>query len=365
MLLHREKTPEGDHALETKILIVAGGTGGHISPGIALYEELSSEFPVYILSLIKNRDYPDFRKNTYPVFFYDAPPLSKNLIRFFYKFMTSLLFSFRLIRKYRFRIIISTGGYPAVPALLAAILLRKKIYLCEPNAYPGTVTRWFYRFSEKIFLAFPLPEKFRYLQNKAVITGNPVRKELFQKARTKKERKKVKTILLTGGSQGARQLNYMVIHLWKKYPGFCSKFDWIVQTGIPHEKDFGSSIEEIGFRKRITFFGFTTEIADYFLKADILITRAGAGIISEGLLFQIPMILIPYPYAKDNHQLYNARSVEERNLGIVVNTASTDPEMLFQALQKMLKSYEEYRKAFAEHGYHRNPASIIKEFLKN
>ncbi|MCS7205148.1 MAG: UDP-N-acetylglucosamine--N-acetylmuramyl-(pentapeptide) pyrophosphoryl-undecaprenol N-acetylglucosamine transferase [Leptospiraceae bacterium] len=352
--------------MELRVLIVAGGTGGHISPGIALYEAFQKDYHAEILSLERNRNYPDFQKNSFYLNFYDVPQFSWNLFSifwFFYKIIRATIYSIKLIKKHQFNFIVGMGGYPTIPAIIAGILLRKKIYLCEPNAYPGLTTRVFYRFAKRVFLNFTLTKEFSHIQKKSILTGNPIRERVFNKAKKRKRHSKIKTIFLVGGSQGAKQLNEMILNLWKSYPDFSQQFDWIIQTGIPHFERFSQEVEAIPFRKKIEFFGFSTEIEKYFQRADLLISRAGAGIITEGLLYEIPMILIPYPYAKDNHQYYNAKALEEQHLAITIPTKTTEPYELYETIKQIKNNFDKYKLAFSQKRITKNPSEIIKEII--
>jgi len=350
-----------------KILIVAGGTGGHISPGIALYQTFKNQFETYFLTLEKNKNYSEFIKKNIKPFYYDSPKVSKNfkdILLFPFKTILAILKSIKIIKKHKINIIIGLGGYPTFPALVSGILLRKNIYLCEQNVIPGNVTKLFSFFANRIFLTFPIDEKkYPSIAKKSLITGNPIREELFNIQKELKPKKNVKNIFITGGSQGAKQLNEMILNLWRDYPEFSKNYYWTIQTGISHLEDFKNQIDKIGFKNNIECFGFSTEIYKYFKKADILICRAGAGNITEGILFSLPMILIPYPFAKDNHQLENAKYIEKQNAGIIINTKSTESKELYHQLQKIIKEYDFYKANIEAIKYHKNPADIIKEYI--
>lgn len=351
------------------ILIIAGGTGGHISPGIALFQEFSNYTNTYFLTLLRNRNYTEFSKKNINPYYYDSPKFSKNIkdiILFPIKIITSILISIKIIRKHKINIIIGMGGYPTVPAIIAGILMNKEIYLCEQNVIPGNVTKLFSYFAKKIFLTFPIDKKkYSYIYKKSIITGNPIRKELFSFIQNKTNNKKIQTIFITGGSQGAKQINDMIWNLWVKYPEFSKKFYWIIQTGIPHYEEFQYRINNLEFKNQIECFGFSTEIYEYFKKSDLMVCRAGAGNITEGILFSLPMILIPYPYAKDNHQYENAKYIEEHKAGIIIYTKKIEPENLFNAINTILNNYDNFKKNIEKLRFKDNPAQIIKNHILN
>ena len=351
--------------MKPNFLIIAGGTGGHISPGIAIYEELKKDGHTCIfVSLKKNKYYPEFEKKKIPVKFIVSPKFSfqlNEIFLFFPLFIYATFQSILILIKNKVQILISMGGYPAVPMLLAGIFLRKKIYLCEQNVIPGRVTKIFYRFAKKVFLTFPIEGDLSN-DHRFLITGSPFREELFEFAtRFKKKNTKRKTIFIIGGSQGALQLNHMILNFWQKYPEESKKFNWILQTGEKHLKEVIEKKESLSFKNQIICFGFSTNIYEYFAKADILVCRAGSGILNEAILFGIPMIAIPFPYAKDNHQLKNAEYIEKKHFGISINTNTTDPHLLWEALKKMIHQHSFFLEHLSKNRILLNPSQIIKK----
>lgn len=351
--------------MKHKILIVAGGTGGHISPAIALYEEFQKDgISCIFVSLEKNKNYSEFQKKNIPVKYVVSPKLSLNIkesFLFFPLLLYGVLQSCFILINNKIQVIISLGGYPTITMLIAGILLRKKIYLCEQNVVPGRVTKLFYPFADKVFLTFPIEDNLSK-DKRFVVVGFPFRKELFEFAsRLKKKKKTIKTIFIAGGSQGALQLNHMILNLWRKYPEYAKQYQWIVQTGEKHLSEMKKNIENLSFKDQITCFGFSTNIYEYFAKADLLICRAGSGIVNEAILFKLPTITIPYPYAKDNHQLKNAEFIQKNNFGILLNTKSSDPELLLEVLQKITKECSLYFNTLQKNRIEVNPSEIIKK----
>ncbi len=355
---------------KSKVLIIAGGTGGHIYPGLSLYQvfhRFSSE-DVLFLSIPRNKNYKELTKLN--LYFYNAPRFSfkrKDLFLFLPLFFIAFLKVFYIIIREKVDILVGLGGYPTVPALLAGILLRKNIYMCEQNVIPGKVTVFFSKWARKIFFTFPPEEKYQiHFKDKIVLTGNPFREDLYKKAISiKRTSKSPQTIFITGGSQGARQLNEMLLNLWKKYPDFSKRYNWIIQTGGEHFSKYSEEIKRLSFSKNIHAFDFSHNIYQYFEKSEILICRAGAGNISEGILFSLPMILIPYPYATDNHQEANARFVEKVGCAEVILTKTNEPEILQEKLKLIIKKYKYYFKNIKSIQYNENPSEIIYKEISN
>jgi len=321
------------------ILIVAGGTGGHISPGIALAEEFNKkQIDTVFLSLFRNEKSPDLKNTAFPVEFYNAPSLSGPLLHkmlFPVKLTVAIFRAFAIFVKYNVNSVVCMGGYSTIPAVVAAIVRRLPVYLCEQNAMPGKVTYLFGRFAEKIFLNFPDSSgRLESYQSKCFMTGNPVRKTILDLAEKKKNVSKKMSgelsVLVLGGSQGALQINKMAA---AAIPAL-AQMRWTVQCG---EKNI-ESMKQLLLEKNITdvdLFGFSTNIHEYYNNADVLVCRAGAGVLSEGCLFGLPMILIPYPYAADNHQRENALYLEKKGAAFVIDTKDTEPDDLISMLNRL------------------------------
>lgn len=314
-----------------KILIAAGGTGGHISPGTALAEEfLRRGHSVEFVSLTKNRDYPDLTGRPYPVTLHNAPRFPSSLLSLFsypFRLFAALLRVRGAVKNAD--AVIGLGGYPTVPCLIAAFLGRRPFYLCEQNAVPGNVTRVFSRFARKVFLtlessAFP---------GKSVLTGNPIRTALLAESKKPRDRVSRKTVLILGGSQGARQINEMAAAILAESESWTHEVDWLFQCGESHLE---SMKERLNLRSDVKLFGFHAGIQDLYRRADILVSRSGAGILTEAALFGIPSILVPLPGSRDDHQLANAKVFERAGAAKVVFQKDTDPAELKRVLKDLL-----------------------------
>ncbi|MEQ9363818.1 MAG: glycosyltransferase, partial [Leptospirales bacterium] len=235
-------------AQESVYLIIAGGTGGHIVPGLGLALEFAAAGDaVHFLSLEKNRAYADFKDASFPVHFYAAPPLSKRplaLVTFPFRFARALWRAWRLLREQAVSCVVGMGGYSIFPGIVAARLSGVPYYLCEQNAVPGRATRLFAGGARRVYLNFPVRDaqlSAAFSPARALLAGNPLRPQLKAiagtpegsaqiKSRRNKstERKKQSgagrsaqgeavargqgglTVLVLGGSQGAAQINAMV-----------------------------------------------------------------------------------------------------------------------------------------------------------
>ncbi len=331
------------------ILVTAGGTGGHISPGTALAAELRECGQIVnFLTLHKNKDNYDLINGSSAVYSYDAPSLSggiRSAVTFIPRFTAALIKAASVIRSTETDTVAAMGGYPCLPALTAALLLRKRIVLFEQNVQPGKVTRWFRPFADHVFWTFPPALEGFSEDKKNHVTGNPIRPEIRKKlteaAAQKKKKRKDFTVLVLGGSQGARQLNEMVLSIVKKeHRQNRFKIRWLLQCGSLHLEKLQAGFPESEYPE-LKLFAYHTAVQELYLQADVLISRAGAGIITEAAVFGLPSVFVPYPYAADNHQLANARYFESRGAAVVLDQKDSDPAALENVLKKLIENPEE------------------------
>ncbi len=326
---------------KTKALLVAGGTGGHIVPGISLALTLEKQGVLTsFLSLSKNRNYTDFFHSQGIVFhLYKAPPIpsplrSLKIILFPYQFCKAMIQTLWLIQRENFHFIIGMGGYPMLPALMAAVLLRVPYYLCEQNAIPGRASRLFYKGAKKVFINFPLVHsKWQKAKNTISHVGNPLRPKLIEKIKhTPKKKKQELRILVLGGSQGALQINKIMT---KIIPALGSKnYQWFIQCGQKHLQSMSEKLPSQSY-PNVKLFGYLSSIEELYLWADVLICRAGAGVLSESICFGLPLLLIPYPYASDSHQEANANYLNQAGAAQVFHQKDTNPDKLLSYIKKL------------------------------
>ncbi len=329
------------------IIIAAGGTGGHISPGIALAEslmELKSEIGfenLSIHSLVRNKDNPDLRDSPCPVIWHNTPQISKNI------FTVPVLFAYNFLRTvYRFRklkvdCVIAMGGYSSLPALLYAVIFRKKIFLCEQNRVVGKVTRIFKRYADKIAFSFPPVNIEEFNPDSFKIPGNPLRKKIIPDSKMSAgkmqvvNKKEKLNVLVMGGSQGARQINNMVISSMNN-PEIAKNFSFRLLTGT-------SLYDEAKAKsaKSADIISYSENMKTHYEWANLVIARSGAGVISECALYALPQILIPYPYAADNHQVANAKYFEDNAGAWVLNQKDESNSKLMEILLSIAKNREQ------------------------
>ncbi len=326
-----------------RALIVAGGTGGHITPGLALALELQQSLPVDFLSLEKNRAYADFQTAPLRFFFYNAPNLSLRPPGVFllpWRMLRAFFFARSLMRRERHAFVVGCGGYSMAPALLAARSLGVPYFLLEQNVRPGRATRLFANKARGIFANFPLPaEALPGAAPRPLVLGNPLRPALQSALRANDPgeaiaRSDAATVLVLGGSQGAQQINEMCVRALSAAPAL-RRHRWLIQCG---EKNIRDMEARLGSEPNIQLYGYVTGVDAMYRAADVLICRAGAGVLAEALAFGAPIIAIPYPFAADNHQLENAEYLEAAGAAVCIRRRDTDPAEMLAALDQLLSS---------------------------
>ena len=331
------------------ILIVAGGTGGHISPGLALYEEFR-EAGRRALFLVGKRDARFSSLNAIApedLKFYAAPPYTKNpagLVAFPFNFIFALLSAKKLIKKHGVCAVIGMGGYVSAPALLAAKQMMIPMYLCEQNSVPGKVTKFFEKHARKIYGTFKTAAEYLTYADRFVHAGNPVRKRVLADVHREQARKTFhlghakKVILVIGGSQGALSINELVFDLKKRYPDELKGVGIIWSTGDLTYRNYKDRIHNEIAGGSIYLSPFIDMVGHAYRAADIAISRSGAGVMMELAAMGVPSIQIPYPYAADNHQDKNADEFVKAGAAVKVSNKDAVPDTIMPLILDLLNN---------------------------
>ncbi len=317
------------------VLISGGGTGGHIMPGIALYEEFKSKGYNPVLLVGEGDVKFSSLQSIDNVYTYNAPTMWKNIFNlpvFTVQFISALLWTMRFITKNNVSAVIGMGGYVSAPSLVAALLKKIPVYLCEQNVIPGMVTNVFAKRAKAIFTTFEATSG--YLKSEKIhtilCTGNPVRKQVLQHVERDAALKRFnmmhckKVILVIGGSQGALKLNELMYDMLTQFPESFADTGIIWSTGTYSYEQFKDKLQNVTHRASIFLAPYILDVENSYAACDIAISRAGAGVLMELAAWGIPSILIPYPYAAKDHQKKNAMEfVKAQAAEIVENSHAT------------------------------------------
>jgi UDP-N-acetylglucosamine--N-acetylmuramyl-(pentapeptide) pyrophosphoryl-undecaprenol N-acetylglucosamine transferase len=330
-----------------RVLISGGGTGGHLFPAIAVAQALSrNASDVQLLYVgrrggIEEQVVPRYglRFNTIAAAKLDMEAPWRNW-RVPLIVPWALWQSVRIVRAFRPDVVLGTGGYVSAPVILAAAALRVPVVLQEQNAMPGRATRLLSRVARVVATAYP--ESARHLQAKSVVTGTPVRTE-FSTPRADFPARPSKLLIL-GGSQGAHRINEAVAAAVPELVGSLGLDVWH-QTGerdLPQLQAVRSALGE-GQRERYHPFAFADDLAPRVYAADLVLSRAGAGTISEVSAAGIPMLLVPGPFA-GGHQRLNAQPFERSGAAIVIANEDCDGPRLVREISGIVQDPARYSK---------------------
>lgn len=319
-----------------QVLMIAGGTGGHIFPALAVARALQQngvrvdwlgsrvglecelvgdEFPMHLISVKGVRGKGLLTKLLSPI-----------------RLFRAVLQAYRIIKSLNPDVIVGMGGFASGPGGLAAWLMRKPLVIQEQNAIAGVTNRVLAKFAKKIFQAFPdsFPKNIT-----AETIGNPVRDDIFRMSSPGERlhgRSGPLHLLILGGSQGARPLNQLMIELVRKTKHLDRIALW-QQTGKLDYTNVVSAYHDSPVEAKIEIF--IHDIVEAYNWADIVLCRAGALTVSELTAAGLGSILVPFPYAVDNHQYYNGRYLVDAGAAVLV----PQPELTIDRLESLIDDF--------------------------
>ena len=311
-------------------LMAGGGTGGHVVPALAVARELRRRghepFFVGTRAGIESRLVP---REGFPLEWIEIGGLKglglSRRLRTLWQLRASVLASRRILSRRRPAALFSMGGYVAAPPMLAAIARRLPMVLMEPNAVAGLTSRWLGRFAARALISFEQTAA-SFPAGRSEVTGLPVRDEFFA-LRPRPESAEF-TVLVTGGSQGSRTLNEAARASW---PVLASEpVRMILQCGRAMENELAAEFAQVGMRGEVR--AFLEDMPAEFAKADLIVARAGAGSLSELCAAGKPSVLVPYPFAADDHQRANAEALAKTGAARMVLDADMRGERLCEEI---------------------------------
>lgn len=328
---------------QLKVIISGGGTGGHIFPAIAIADAIKKRYPSARILFVGAENRMEMTR--VPAAGYEIVGLEvsgfnrTNLLKNFsvlLKLQKSLIKAKRIIREFKPDIAIGVGGYASGPLLRAAASMGVPTLIQEQNSYPGVTNKLLAKKARIICVAYDNMDKF-FPAEKIILTGNPCRQSLFADVSREEAMKyfdldpALKTILVVGGSLGARTINKSVELNLKEIGESNVQVIW--QSG---ENYFHSLYLELPNRegtKRIRLHAFLDRMDLAYKAADLVISRAGAGSISELSLLGKPVILVPSPNVAEDHQTKNAMALVNKNAAILVKDIEAEKKLIPVALK--------------------------------
>jgi UDP-N-acetylglucosamine--N-acetylmuramyl-(pentapeptide) pyrophosphoryl-undecaprenol N-acetylglucosamine transferase len=325
-----------------KVLIAAGGTGGHIYPGIAVANEImrrDKTSEVLFVGTSKGLETRIVPENGFQLSLISSSGLKsvgvKNLIKGVAVLPKSFVEAARLIREFRPDVAVGAGGYVSGPVLMVAKFLRIPTMLMDSNALPGFTNRRLGRFVKRAALAFE--EALPFFGNTGVVTGNPVREECFEvQPRTPNG---TTNVLIFGGSQGARAINNAMIESLADLSDARDRLRIIHQTG---EADFDrvkNSYAEKGWANSDVR-TYISNMVEVMGESDVVVCRAGATTCAELAAAGKPAIMIPLPTAADDHQRKNAEALRNAGAAEMIVQSELNGHLLADAIKRLAESPE-------------------------
>lgn len=328
---------------ELRIIISGGGTGGHIFPAISIANALKEQHPECQILFVGAEGRMEMKKvpaagyeiKALPICGFDRKHLWKN-ISVLFKILKSRRLARKIIKDFRPMAAVGVGGYASGPTLNVAESLGIPTLLQEQNSYAGVTNKLLAKKANKICVAYEGMERF-FPKDKIILTGNPVRQDLLACKKTAEEVRRDfglnpqrKTVLIIGGSLGARTINESVLHNLKQIAESETQIIW--QTGGYYFENIRQTLEREGQPDNLYVTDFITHMDEAYAAADVVISRAGASSISELCLLGKPAILVPSPNVAEDHQTQNALALVRKEAALMVKDCDATKQLIPLAL---------------------------------
>ena len=314
---------------ELRVIISGGGTGGHIFPAVSIANAIKAMHPdakilfVGALGRMEMQRVPaaGYEIKGLPIQGFDRKNLLKN-VKVLYKIWKSQRMAKNIIKEFRPQVAVGVGGYASGPTLNKAAAMGIPCLIQEQNSYAGVTNKLLAKKAAKICVAYEGMERF-FPAEKILLTGNPVRQQLLENTQTKAEALRSfgldatkKTILIVGGSLGARTVNESVLKHLDAIRQSDVQFIW--QTGKYYHAQITEQLAKEQKADNLVVTDFISDMGAAYKAADLVVSRAGAGSISEFCLLGKPVILVPSPNVAEDHQTKNALALVNKNAALYV-----------------------------------------------
>lgn len=336
-----------------RIIMSGGGTGGHIYPAITIIRELQKKVKsceVLFIGTQHGLEADIIPKEGINIQFINICGFERKFsiknIQTIMKTMGSVWESRKIIRNFKPDIVIGTGGYVCGPVLLAASLMGIPTMIQEQNVIPGITNKILSRFVDKIALGFAEAGRYFPDPNKVFFSGNPIRQEVVSVKRAESIAAlgldpAKRTILASGGSRGARSINQAMLQVHQFFAGN-KEIQVLHITGQNEYNGIVGNFNQYGIdltiAGNIIIKPYLYNMPQALAAADLAVFRAGAIGLAELTARGIPSILVPYPYAAENHQEFNARAMEQQGAAVLIRDAELNGEVLIKTINKLMSN---------------------------
>lgn len=328
---------------QLRIIISGGGTGGHIFPAVSIANAIKEQHPDAEILFVGAEGRMEMQRVPAAGYKIIGLPIAgfnrKNLLKNFsvlIKIIRSQLKARKIIKDFQPHAAVGVGGYASGPTLKMAGMMGIPTLIQEQNSYAGVTNKLLAKKADKICVAYEGMERF-FDKEKIILTGNPVRQGLLKSINKEEAIRSFgldpqkKTILIVGGSLGARTINNCVMKGLNKIKHSDVQFIW--QTGKFYIDEARKTVKQAGELPMLYTTDFISDMATAYSAADLVISRAGAGSISEFCLLQKPVILVPSPNVAEDHQTKNALALVNKEAALYVKDAEAENELLDLAIK--------------------------------
>ena len=315
---------------QLRVIVSGGGTGGHIFPAVSIANAIKAQHPEAEILFVGALGRMEMQR--VPAAGYKIVGLPvRGLVRPLWSFrnvgvMLDFMRSRRLVKKiigdFRPHVVVGVGGYASAPTLNAAYAMGIPCLIQEQNSYAGVTNKSLAKKARKICVAYSGMERF-FPADKIILTGNPVRQNLLDNKISKEDARKSfgfdsikKTVLIVGGSLGARTVNESILQHLEEIRQSDVQFIW--QTGKIYSQEIGDALAKVEKIKNLYVTDFISNMDAAYAAADIVVSRAGASSISELCLLGKPCILVPSPNVAEDHQTKNAMALSTKDAAVLV-----------------------------------------------
>lgn len=352
--------------------MAGGGTGGHLFPALALAEEFKRRDAGMEITFVGGRGGLEEKivpRYGYPLELLNVEGIKRisglRRVRALLKASGATVKAAGILRRIKPAGVIGSGSYSSAPVVLAAKLIGIKTAILEQNALPGLTNRVLGKMVDRVYIAFEEARSF-FPGGRTILTGTPVRKDIIESSADKAAARGDKfTILVFGGSQGATAINAAFLDATEYLTDIWGALRVVHQTGEDGYESVKSSYRRKNLKAELT--RFIDDMASAYLNADLVVCRAGATSIAEMTALGLASVLIPYPFAADDHQTVNARCLSEAGASVMIRQDKLTGSVLADSIRRFyhnpreLKAMRERSKAM---GRPRAAEAIADNFLK-
>lgn len=324
-----------------RVIISAGGTGGHIYPALAIINKIKEQEPnsEFLYIGTHNRMEKDIvPKYNIPFESIEIYGLSKKIFKNF-KTLKVLFESYKkckkIIKEFKPDIVIGVGGYVTLPVVYAAKKMGYKTFIHEQNSYPGKTNLFLSKYSTRIAVSFESTLN-EFPEYKTYFTGNPCTENALKQAPIKKSEfglsENKKLVLFVMGSLGSSKVNKILVKAMEKFVD--KNYEVLFVTG----KDDYENIKNIRFSRNVKVVSYLDNMTSVMKRTDVIVSRAGATTLSEIISLKLPSILIPSPYVANDHQYKNAIDLVENNAAILLEEKKLNPDILIEKIDYLINN---------------------------